>query len=225
MSAGQLQGLGALGRDLSRISAERQAAAGDPRRLESLLAQEEQQRLRQEEEEQKRLQEELFQDPKYRNIATILGPQFAFQQRESDIAEEEQKTQQQALQKELNKAIDESNLPKTQKELLKQLDVKTQASVLFREPEPEPGKQEVIDSIIRKIQRGQTLTEQEQKLYDDIVLRPTPQERLLGQFGGMSQSQPQPRPSIVPTITTQEEFDNLPSGAQFYYERNLNVKE
>tara|TARA_E500000318_G_scaffold109987_1_gene124300 strand:+ start:558 stop:1895 length:1338 start_codon:yes stop_codon:yes gene_type:complete len=44
-------------------------------------------RRMQEEEEQKRLQEEIFKDPKYQNIATILGPQFAFQQRESDIAE------------------------------------------------------------------------------------------------------------------------------------------
>lgn len=99
MSSGQLQGLGALGRDLSRISAERQAAAGDPRRLQLLLAQEEQQRLRQEEEEQKRLQEEIFKDPKYRNIATILGPQFAFQQRESDIAESEQKAQEEEQKK------------------------------------------------------------------------------------------------------------------------------
>jgi hypothetical protein len=89
MSAGQFQSIGALGREISRIDAERQAAAGDPRRLQFLLAQEEQQRLRQEEEEQKRLQEEIFKDPKYQNIATILGPQFAFQQRESDIAESE----------------------------------------------------------------------------------------------------------------------------------------
>lgn len=101
MSAGQLQGLGALGRDLSRISAERQAAAGDPRRLQFLLAQEEQQRLRQEEEEQKRLQEELFKDPKYQNIATILGPQFAFQQREA----EEKRRKEEQMNLELQEAI------------------------------------------------------------------------------------------------------------------------
>lgn len=51
----------------------------------------EQRRLREEQErqqeEQKRLQEELFKDPKYKSMAQILGPQFAFQQRESDIAE------------------------------------------------------------------------------------------------------------------------------------------
>lgn len=50
-------------------------------------------------EEQKRLQEEIFKDPKYQNIARILGPQFAFQQRESDIAESEQKAQEEELQK------------------------------------------------------------------------------------------------------------------------------
>jgi hypothetical protein len=138
------------------------------------------------------------------------------------LLEREEREEEKALKEQVNKAIDTSNLPESQKELLKQLDVRTQASVLFKEPE---DKEEVIDSIIRKIQRGQTLTEQEQKLYDDIVLRPTPQERLLGQFGGMSQLQPQPGPSIIPTITTQEEFDNLPSGAQFYYEGKLNVKE
>lgn len=101
MSAGQFQSIGALGREISRIDAERQAAAGDPRRLQFLLAQEEQQRLRQEEEEKKRLQEELFKDPKYRNIATILGPQFAFQQREA----EEKRRKEEQMNLELQEAI------------------------------------------------------------------------------------------------------------------------
>lgn len=122
--------------------------------------------------------------------------------------EEEQKRQQEELQKELNKAIDVSNLPESQKELLKQLDVKTQASILFKEP---AGKQEIIDSIIRKIERGESLTAEQQKLYEDIVLRPTYQERLLGQFGGMSQSQPQPGPSIIPPnfTGTSDEWNKL----------------
>src|SRR6056300_1120154 len=80
MSSGQLQGLGALGRDLSRISAERQAAAGDPRRLQFLLAQEEQQRLRQEEEELKAQQAEVYQsalqsaNPDQQKLMKLLGP-------------------------------------------------------------------------------------------------------------------------------------------------------
>lgn len=72
MSSGQLQGLGALGRDLSRISAERQAAAGDPRRLQLLLAQEEQQRLRQEEEEQEKILKELEKDPRYADQIKLI---------------------------------------------------------------------------------------------------------------------------------------------------------
>lgn len=123
----------------------------------------------------------------------------------------EQKKKQEELQKELNKAIDESKLPESQKKLLKQLDVKTQASILFREPEPEPGKQEIIDGILRKIERGESLTAQEQQLYRDLVLRPTPQERLLEQFqfGGSSQSQP--GPSIIPPnfIGTSDEWNQL----------------
>jgi hypothetical protein len=141
------------------------------------------------------------------------------------LLEREEREEEKALKEQVNKAIDASNLPESQKELLKQLDVRTQASVLFKEPKPEPGKQEVIDAIIRKIQRGETLTAQEQKLYEDLVLRPTYSERLLGQFGGSSQSQPQPGPSIIPTITSEEEFNNLPSGSQFYYNGVLQVKE
>jgi len=135
----------------------------------------------------------------------VLQRQQLFRQQQE---EEEQKRQQEELQKELNKAIDASNLPESQKELLKQLDVKTQASVLF---EPEPDKQEIIDSIIRKIERGESLTAEQQKLYEDIVLRPTYQERLLGQFGGSSQSQPQPGPSIIPPnfTGTSDEWNKL----------------
>ena len=70
----------------------------------------EQRRLREEQErqqeEQKRLQEELFKDPKYKSMAQILGPQFAFQQRESDIAEREQKAQEEE-QKKLREEIHE----------------------------------------------------------------------------------------------------------------------
>jgi len=141
------------------------------------------------------------------------------------LLEREEREEEKALKEQVNKAIDASNLPESQKELLKQLDVRTQASVLFKEPKPEPGKQEIIDSIIRKIERGESLTAEQQKLYEDLILRPTYQERLLGQFGGMSQSQPQPGPSIIPTITSEEEFNNLPSGSQFYYNGVLQVKE
>ena len=129
------------------------------------------------------------------------------------LLEREEREEEKALKEQVNKAIDESKLPESQKELLKQLDIKTQASILFREPKPEPGKQEVIDAIIRKIQKGENLTAQEQQLYRDIVLRPTPQERLLEQFqfGGSSQSQPQPGPSIIPPnfTGTSDEWNKL----------------
>lgn len=58
----------------------------------------EQQRLAK---EQKKLQEELFKDPKYKNIATILGPQFAFQQREA----EEKRRKEEQMNLELQEAI------------------------------------------------------------------------------------------------------------------------
>ena len=62
------------------------------------------------------------------------------------LLEREEREEEKALKEQVNKAIDASNLPESQKELLKQLDVRTQASVLFKEPKPEPGKQEIIDS-------------------------------------------------------------------------------
>jgi hypothetical protein len=130
-------------------------------------------------------------------------------------------------EQEINKAIDAANLPESQKQLLKQLDPKTQASILFREPEPEPGKQAIIDSILRKKLSGEKLTKQENLLYQDLVLRPTYQERLIDPryrtqgFSGPSQSSS----SVIPTITTEEQFNNLPSGSQFYFEGKLQTKE
>lgn len=130
-------------------------------------------------------------------------------------------------EQEINKAIDAANLPESQKQLLKQLDPKTQASILFREPEPEPGKQAIIDSILRKKLLGEELTEQENLLYQDLILRPTYQERLVDPryriqgFNGPSQSSF----SVIPTITTEEQFNNLPSGSQFYFEGKLQTKE
>jgi hypothetical protein len=130
-------------------------------------------------------------------------------------------------EQEINKAIDAANLPESQKQLLKQLDPKTQASILFREPEPEPGKQAIIDSILRKKLLGEELTEQENLLYQDLVLRPTYQERAIDPryrtqgFSGPSQSSS----SVIPTITTEEQFNNLPSGSQFYFEGKLQTKE
>lgn len=139
----------------------------------------------------------------------------------------EQQAQQAEQEKEINKAIDAANLPESQKQLLKQLDPKTQASILFREPEPEPGKQAIIDSILRKKLLGEELTEQENLLYQDLVLRPTYQERVIDSiyrtqgFNGPSQSSF----SVIPTITTEEQFNNLPSGSEFYFEGKLQTKE
>jgi len=143
------------------------------------------------------------------------------------LLQKEEERQTKLQEKEINKAIDAANIPESQKQLLKQLDPKTQASILFREPEPEPGKQAIIDSILRKKLLGEELTEQENLLYQDLVLRPTYQERVIDPryrtqgFSGPSQSSS----SVIPTITTEEQFNNLPSGSQFYFEGKLQTKE
>jgi hypothetical protein len=148
-------------------------------------------------------------------------------QRQQFFQQQEEKRQAKLQEKEINKAIDAANLPESQKQLLKQLDPKTQASILFREPEPEPGKQAIIDSILRKKLLGEELTEQENQLYQDLVLRPTYQERVFDSiyrtqgFNGPSQSSF----SVIPTITTEEQFNNLPSGSEFYFEGKLQTKE
>ena len=154
-------------------------------------------------------------------------PSVGVLQRQQLFQQQEEKRQAKLQEQEINKAIDAANLPESQKQLLKQLDPKTQASILFREPEPEPSKQAIIDSILRKKLSGEKLTKQENLLYQDLVLRPTYQERLIDPryrtqgFSGPSQSSS----SVIPTITTEEQFNNLPSGSQFYFEGKLQTKE
>jgi len=154
-------------------------------------------------------------------------PSVGVLQRQQFFQQQEEERQAKLQEKEINKAIDAANLPESQKQLLKQLDPKTQASILFREPEPEPGKQAIIDSILRKKLLGEELTEQENLLYQDLVLRPTYQERLIDpryRTQGFS-GPPQSSSSVIPTITTEEQFNNLPSGSQFYFEGKLQTKE
>jgi hypothetical protein len=154
-------------------------------------------------------------------------PSVGVLQRQQFFQQQEEERQAKLQEQEINKAIDAANLPESQKQLLKQLDPKTQASILFRKPEPEPGKQAIIDSILRKKLLGEELTEQENLLYQDLVLRPTYQERVIDPryrtqgFSGPSQSSS----SVIPTITTEEQFNNLPSGSQFYFEGKLQTKE
>ena len=48
----------------------------------------EQKQLREKQEELQKMQEEFFKDPKYKDMAKIFGIEFAYKQRQSDMASE-----------------------------------------------------------------------------------------------------------------------------------------
>jgi len=88
----------------------------------------------------------------------------------------------------------------------------------------EKSASKIRDELIRKIQSGAKLSADE--LVTLQVIDPELAERL--QFDPSlreSIANAMPTQSNIPTITTKEQFDNLPSGASFYYNGNLEEKE
>jgi len=88
----------------------------------------------------------------------------------------------------------------------------------------EKSASKIRDELIRKIQSGAKLSADE--LVTLQVIDPPLAERL--QFDPSlreSIANAIPPQSNIPTITTKEQFDNLPSGASFYYNGNLEEKE
>lgn len=88
----------------------------------------------------------------------------------------------------------------------------------------EKSASKIRDELIRKIQSGEKLTPDE--IVTLKVIDPDLAERL--QFDpDLTQAITTAIPTQpnIPTITTKEQFDNLPSGASFYFNGNLKEKE
>ena len=88
----------------------------------------------------------------------------------------------------------------------------------------EKSASKIRDELIRKIQSGAKLSADE--LVTLQVIDPELAERLQYDPGLREAiANAIPTQSNIPTITTKEQFDNLPSGASFYFNGNLEEKE
>jgi len=149
----QLQRRRNLGVGLAALS--ETLRGGDPvARTLGLMEQFEQQEAeklaKQKETEMQELREKFFADPKYGNLAKILGDEFAFAQMQSDMQVEAQIQTNQNL----NVAIDKSDLPQSQKDLLKLLSPKLKADALmetFKTEEPKITTDRIRAALLKKI--------------------------------------------------------------------------
>jgi hypothetical protein len=98
-------------------------------------------------------------------------------QRQQMIAQQQQKAEQDKLNQELNAAIDSSNIPESQKKLMKSLNVqaKTQALMGTFEPEKTLSPSEQKARILAKVQAGETLLKEDIEILD-ILQRTDPIE-------------------------------------------------
>ena len=184
--------------------------------MEQFEQEEAEKQAKQKETEMQELREKFFADPKYRNLAKILGDEFAFGQMQSDLQAE---TQAQANQN-LNVAIDKSDLPQSQKDLLKSLSPNLKAQALMKSFEPKKiTPSDYKAEILGKIQRGEALTPEDQRVLD-ILQRTDPIDIAIRQYAGqpITETPTNTQEKEIKTYASKEEAINagLKSGDQFY---------
>lgn len=121
--------------------------------------------------------------------------------------------EQKDLDKQLDDAIDMSNLPESQKKLIKSLSVqaKTQALMQAYQPPKTLSPSEQKARILAKVQAGETLSKEDIKILD-ILQRTDPIEiAMRGALGTTDIA----TDVNIPEINTKEEYDKLPLGSEY----------